>query len=614
MRKNSEILLVDNDLINVLALTNILRSHGYENVRNIKPADCETSLLAKNSPSLIVLNIDNTGSGNLQLLNNLVRELGSDKVPILIVSHDINSEICEKALRAGASSALAWPFTEQSVITHVGALLQENSQKNGSSQSSVAGGNGQVAKAVNSNKAVGSMNSMNRQARPIIHVDDSPLTGYDALTGLANTASMRDHLSNAMRNISDDDRVVAALIFSLENFGDISKSLGLSNGDEILKLAAQRISDSIAKLSNGNGEDCFAARYSGGKFVVVLNNLDSETKAISAAHRVLAALSSPYELQNIVLDVGAQVGVSLAPRFTDGATELLRQAEVALHNAKMVGQPLIVYEDEIDDYDPKRLALMADLRKAINNNDLFLVYQPKMNLKTGVVSGVEALLRWQHPQAGLIPPNDFIPMAEKSSVIKPLTVWVLNNALRQAAAFAKSGIDISIAVNISASSLRDDSLVGYTKMLLQKNNIAPEKLIMEITESAMMKDPVMALNLLHQLSQLGVQISIDDYGTGYSSLAYLKRMPVNEMKIDRTFIKDMANDEDDRSIVDTTISMGHNFGLRVVAEGVEDRETIALLNKMGIDQVQGFYYARPMPVDELYDWMTVDNRVAWAIR
>ena len=257
---------------------------------------------------------------------------------------------------------------------------------------------------------------------------------------------------------------------------------------------------------------------------------------------------------------------------------------------------------------------MADLRKAINNNDLFLVYQPKMNIKTGVVSGVEALLRWQHPEAGLIPPNDFIPMAEKSSVIKPLTVWVLNNALRQAASFANSGLDITIAVNISASSLRDDSLVGYTKMLLQKNNIEPERLIMEITESAMMKDPVMALNLLHQLSQLGVQISIDDYGTGYSSLAYLKRMPVNEMKIDRTFVKDMASDEDDRSIVDTTIGMGHNFGLRVVAEGVEDRETIELLNKMGIDQVQGFYYARPMPIDELYDWMTIDNRVAWAIR
>lgn len=608
MRKNSEILVVDNDLINILALTNILNSHGYKEVRTIKPADYESQLFSRDLPSLIILNIDNTSSGNLHALHRIVQELGPAKIPVLVVTQDINSEVCEKALRMGASSALAWPFTEQSVLTHVTALLA------GSEMESLSSKHMPGTQPVNITQAETSMSRVSGQQRPIVHIDDSPLTGFDALTGLANTASMRDHLSNAMRNISDDDRVVAALIFSLENFGDISKSLGLSNGDEILKISAQRISESITKLSNGTEEDCFAARYSGGKFVVVLNNLDSETKAISAAHRVLAALSIPFELSNIVLDVGAQVGVSLAPRFTDDATELLRQAEVALHSAKMVGQPLIVYEEEIDDYDPRRLALMADLRKAINNNDLFLVYQPKMNVKTGVISGVEALLRWQHPEAGLIPPNDFIPMAEKSSVIKPLTVWVLNNALRQAAAFASSGIDITVAVNISASSLRDDSLVGYTKMLLQKNNIEPEKLIMEITESAMMKDPVMALNLLHQLSQLGVQISIDDYGTGYSSLAYLKRMPVNEMKIDRTFVKDMATDEDDRSIVDTTINMGHNFGLRVVAEGVEDRETIELLNNMGIDQVQGFYYARPMPVEELYDWMTVDNKVGWAIR
>jgi len=608
MKKKSEILLIDNDLINILALTNILNSHGFENVRNVKPADCESPFFSRYLPSLIILNIDNTSSGNLHILNNVVQELASTKVPILVVTQDVNSEVCEKALGMGADSALAWPFTEQSVLTHVSALLRD------SQQNSISGNSSPAPVATNMTRTESNMSRANDQLRPTVHIDDSPLTGFDALTGLANTASMRDHLSNAMRDISDDDRVVAALLFSLENFGDISKSLGLSNGDEILKIAAQRISDSISKLSNGNDEDYFAARYSGGKFVVVLNNLDSETKAISAAHRVLAALSTPFELRNIVLDVGAQVGVSLAPRFTDDGTELLRQAEVALHNAKVVGQPLIVYEEEIDNYDPKRLALMADLRKAINNNDLFLVYQPKMNMKTGAISGVEALLRWQHPEAGLIPPNDFIPMAEKSSVIKPLTVWVLNNALRQAAAFASSGIDITVAVNISASSLRDDSLVGYTKMLLQKNNIAPERLIMEITESAMMKDPVMALNLLHQLSQLGVQISIDDYGTGYSSLAYLKRMPVNEMKIDRTFVKDMANDEDDRSIVDTTINMGHNFGLRVVAEGVEDRETIELLNKMGIDQVQGYYYARPMPVEELYDWMTIDNKVAWAIK
>ena len=598
INKNMQhILLVDNDLVNVLALKNILNSHGYGNISNVKPVDSENLLSATKKPSIVILNIDNTNSSSLLVLKQMINELGDSKIPLLVVSRDVNSTLIRDAMKLGARGVIASPFEEESIISQVEACIQ------GTAASGSSGGNMKNSSA----------RKQARSARISTGIDDSTLTGFDALTGLANTASMRDYLSDAMRDIDDDDRVVAALIFSLENFGDISKSLGLANGDEILEITAERITTSVEKLSDVDDEDHFTARYSGGKFVVILNNLESETKAISAAHRVLSSLSSPFELSNIVLDVGAQVGVSLAPRFTNSAIELLRQAEVALHNAKAVGQPLIVYEEEIDDYDPKRLALMADLRKAINNNDLFLVYQPKINVKTGVISGVEALLRWQHPEAGLIPPNDFIPMAEKSSVIKPLTVWVLNNALRQAAAFAGSGVDISIAVNISASSLRDDSLVGYTKMLLQKNNISPERLIMEITESAMMKDPVMALNLLHQLSQLGVQISIDDYGTGYSSLAYLKRMPVNEMKIDRTFVKDMASDEDDRSIVATTIGMGHNFGLRVVAEGVEDQETVDLLNKMGVDQVQGFYYAKPMTVDELYEWMTVDNKVAWSI-
>ena len=608
MQNTSDILLIDNDIINVLALKNILNANGYPNVRDIKPAHYEHSFFAKEIPSLIILNLDNTCSSNLHVLKKIYHELGDIQVPVLLVSQDINSELTTSALELGADSALAWPFTERSVLTHVHALVGEQDSGQFVDDASYH------AAPSTPHQAVAKKHNQTTWTRPALDFEELQLTGYDALTGLANTASMRDYLSSAMRDISNDDRVVAALLFSLENFGDISKSLGLTNGDEILKISANRISGAIAKMSDLDEDDCFAARYSGGKFVVILNNLESETKAISSAHKVLAALSTPFELPNIVLDVAAQVGVSLAPRFTDEGTELLRQAEVALHNAKIIGQPLIVYEEEIDHYDPKRLAMMAELRKAINNNDLFLVYQPKINVKTGVISGVEALLRWQHPESGLIPPNEFIPMAEKSSVIKPLTVWVLNNALRQAALFAKSGLDITIAVNISASSLRDDSLVGYTKMLLQKNNIDPRRLIMEITESAMMKDPVMALNLLHQLSELGVQISIDDYGTGYSSLAYLKRMPVNEMKIDRTFVKDMASDEDDRSIVDTTINMGHNFGIRVVAEGVEDRESVELLTRMGVDQVQGYYYARPMPIDELYDWMTIDNKVAWAIR
>ena len=607
---NARILLVDNDLVNVLALKNILHAHGFLNITNSKPISSERIVEKNNIPAVVVLNIDNTNGSHLQVLKTLHQELCIYNVPILVLTRDVNSDITNNAIKAGAKEVIGWPFGETEVIARINSLLENHFL----SQMVKEGGSAQKETVSSQHLQV---IELTRQIDQIKKAQEhnKHLAGFDALTGLANTASLCDHLRNILRNVQEEDRIVAMLLFSLENFSDITKSVGYDSGDKILQIAANRISESVEKLSRGGNseKDYFTAKYSGGKFVVVLNDLDSETKAISIAHRILATMSSSFELSSMALDISTQVGVSLAPRFTTEATELVRQSEVALHNAKLGSQPLIVYEKEIDNYDPRRLALMAELRKAINNDSLYLVYQPKVNIKTGVISGVEALLRWNHPELGLIPPNEFIPMAEQSSVIKPLTVWVLNNAMRQATAFACSGLDIAIAVNISACSLRDDSLVGYTKMLLQKNNIQPDRLILEITESAMMQDPNMGLNLLNQLSDLGVQISIDDYGTGYSSLAYLKRLPVDEMKIDRTFIKDMAVDEDDRLIVGTTIDMGHNFGLRVIAEGVEDGQTVDLLKQMGCDQVQGFYYAKPMPVDELYDWMTVDNKVAWTL-
>ena len=608
--KNARILLVDNDLVNVLALKNILHTHGFRNITNSKPISSERIVEKTALPALVVLNIDNTNGAHLQVLKNLQQELSLYNVPILVLTRDVNSEITYDAVKLGAKEVISWPFGETEVVTRISSLLENYFL----SHMIKKGSHGEKGAVSNQHLQVIELTRQIDQIKKT-QEESKQLAGFDALTGLANTASLCDHLRNILRGVQEEDRIVAMLLFSLENFGDITKSVGYDSGDKILQIAANRISESVDRLTRGDNseEEFFTAKYSGGKFVVVLNDLDSETKAISIAHRILAAMSATFELPDMVLDIGTQVGVSLAPRFTTEATELVRQAEVALHNAKMGSQPLIVYEKEIDNYDPRRLALMAELRKAINNDSLYLVYQPKVNIKTGVISGVEALLRWNHPELGLIPPNEFIPMAEQSSVIKPLTVWVLNNAMRQATAFARSGLDIAIAVNISACSLRDDSLVGYTKMLLQKNNIEPDRLILEITESAMMQDPNMGLNLLNQLHDLGVQISIDDYGTGYSSLAYLKRLPVSEMKIDRTFIKDMAVDEDDKLIVGTTIDMGHNFGLRVIAEGVEDGQTVDLLKQMGCDQVQGYYYAKPMPVDELYDWMKVDNKVAWTL-
>jgi len=606
--KNSELLLVDNDLVNILALKNILESCQFAHISHVIPASTQQYFSANKLPSLIVLNVDNTSADGFGVLKKLKQEMGLNKIPILLVTENVESEYLREALQLGGKEILVLPFKAPEVVSRVTNMLENYFLSNRHLESDQKS----ISKSHEHLKVI----ELTRELGKKISSVEGQKANYDTLTGLANTSGLRIHLDSVLNNIREDDRIVALLLFSLENFGDVTKSLGYDSGDEILKIAASRITDSVRKIAGSSDylDNYFIAKYSGGKFAIILNDLQSETMAISIGHRILATMTLPFELPEMVLDIGIQVGVSLAPRFTCSATELLRQSDVALYAAKAISQPLIVYEKDIDRYDARRLALMADLRKAINEDSLYLVYQPKINVKTGEISGVEALLRWNHPELGLIPPNEFIPLAEKSSVIKPLTVWVLNNAMRQASAFAQSGLNISMAVNISACSLRDDSIVGYTKMLLQKNNVAADRLTMEITESAMMQDPNMALSLLKQLSLLGVQISIDDYGTGYSSLAYLKRMPVNEMKIDRTFIKDMAFDEDDRLIVGTTINMGHNFGLRVVAEGVEDRETIDILRKMGVDKVQGFYYAMPMPIDELYDWMTVDNKAAWSLR
>ena len=609
--QDANILIVDDNLVNVLALKKILNAHSFNNIDSYKPEGDEPFVIDENCyPELVILNLDLEEFISTDVIST-VRNYSTQKpIPILVFTRNIDAHKTDVALRTGATDLLWVPFAENEVIARTRVLLENHFMKHILSEQD-------VGDAINNHLQVVELQRQLENSRK--SESEKMLLAYqDPLTGLKNSSALFQHLKEILVDIKEKRRDIAVWLFSLEKFSEISKTLGFESGDEILKTVAKRINSSVEKMRDkrkvGNYKhNMFCARYSGGKFVVVLDHLDSETSAVSMAHRILAGVSSPYELPGIVLEINTQVGITLAPRYGDDAGELLRQAEVALQSAKTSNQPMVVYENSLDNYDPLRLALMAELRHAINNDALHLVYQPKFNIKTGVISGVEALLRWDHPQRGLIPPMEFIPLAEQSSVIKPLTVWVLNVAMRQAMEFAKSNIDIAIAVNISASSLRDDSLVGYVKMLLNKNHVDPDRVILEITESAMIQDPAMGLKILNQLNNLGVEISIDDYGTGYSSLAYLKRLPVTEMKIDREFIKDMAVDEDDKLIVGTSIKMGHSFGLRVIAEGVEDKETVRILKELDCDQVQGMYYASPMKVDDLYDWMALDNKVAWRI-
>jgi EAL domain-containing protein (putative c-di-GMP-specific phosphodiesterase class I) len=276
---------------------------------------------------------------------------------------------------------------------------------------------------------------------------------------------------------------------------------------------------------------------------------------------------------------------------------------MAMQAAKRLSGGCVVYSPECDPYDPRRLALLGELRRAIEADQLVLHYQPKVDLKTRAVVGAEALVRWRHPKRGMVPPDQFIPLAEQGGLIKPLTRWVLDHALSQCEAWTRERPKIPVAVNLSARNLHDPQLVELVASLLASRGVAPELLQLELTESAVMTDPVRAGEILSVLGASGVGISIDDFGTGYTSLAYLRRLPVSELKIDKSFVMGMAHGDEDTAIVRSTNDLGHNLGLSVVAEGVEDESTLDLLGSFGCDAAQGFYMGRPMPPDDLARWL-----------
>jgi EAL domain-containing protein (putative c-di-GMP-specific phosphodiesterase class I) len=322
------------------------------------------------------------------------------------------------------------------------------------------------------------------------------------------------------------------------------------------------------------------------------------------AERLAVALRPPVELDGFLLEADASIGIA---RYPDDGTDLdtlLRRADVAMYAAKAKHLPHVAYSPDIDEYDPERLALVADLRRALDAEELVLHYQPQLDLRTRSVGAFEALVRWQHPRLGLLQPAAFVEMAEHTGLIRPLTYYVVRQALRQCAAWGAAGHHVQVAVNVSPRSLLDRELVTAIDAALTETALSAAHLKLEITETAIMVDPAAALEVLNQLAARGIALSIDDFGTGYSSLAYLRRLPVGEVKIDRSFVHTMVRENGDRAIVRSTIDLAANLDLTVVAEGVEDRETLEELARMGCDVAQGYFIGRPVPHSELAPWLS----------
>lgn len=430
---------------------------------------------------------------------------------------------------------------------------------------------------------------------------------HNRITGLPNRTFLRTALDNLL--VAEQDRLrFSLLLISLNNFHEFNKTLGHSNGDAILRIITERLSrlaqsvHGVIPIERTELRQYYVAGVEGVTFAVML-----ELRSISEQHDIvqnlLLNLEKPFEYHNLTLDVDATCGIAHFPDNGKTSEDLLRNAHIALEAASSNKQKLAEYCPEIDPYNARRLSLLGELRHAIENNSLQLYFQPQISLKDFSVAGAEVLIRWIHPEYGFIPPDEFIPLAERTGVIHPLTYWICRQAFEFKRSLEAQGIDIHLSINISARNLQDPHFVREVARLADEVGISLKRIIMELTETAVMTDPEDALRVMKELNGQGVRLSIDDFGTGYSSLSYLKQLPVDEIKIDRSFVMEMVKNNDDQVIVHTTLTMGHNLSMEVVAEGIEDANTLRTLRDMGCDLAQGYHIARPMPAADFFTWM-----------
>ena len=422
--------------------------------------------------------------------------------------------------------------------------------------------------------------------------ENEHLALHDTLTGLPNRNLFRDRTEQAVRAARRDGDSVALLLIDLDRFKEVNDTLGHRNGDEMLVEVGERLRRSVREIDT-------VARLGGDEFGVVLSRVRSVDDAVALGEKLRFAISEPMILAGVLLDVDVSVGIALYPRDGDDIDVLLQRADVAMYAAKDERTGVELYRADSDEYSTTRLALVAELRRAIEHSELVLHYQPKFELATRTMTGVEALVRWQHPERGLLAPIDFVPTAERTGLIRQLTRYVLASALAQVRTWRDAGVDLSVSVNLSARDLVDVELPDHISGLLAEHDVPADRLALEITETVLLSDPVRARVVVDRLAALGITLSIDDFGTGYSSLAYLERLPVDEIKIDKSFVLKMVADDNDAVIVRSIVDLGHNLGLKVVAEGVEEEAAWTMLRSLGCDLAQGYLLARPVTPEQV---------------
>ena len=423
---------------------------------------------------------------------------------------------------------------------------------------------------------------------------------HDLLTGLMNRAALERDINYSIEHRKGKGTCSALLLIDLDRFKEINDTLGHAVGDRLLVILAKRL---VAENDAGSMCRGVVARLGGDEFAVWLGDLSGTSVAEVVASRVLAALVAPFDIEDYRLEIGASIGIAVLAEDSINANEMVRRADVAMYVAKRRGDGYSVYDGSDDSNSRERLALIGEIGNAVRLGEFELEYQPKVTLETRVPTGFEALARWRHPRLGLLQPGRFIPLAELSDVIRPLTLWVLDRALAQLSDWRGEGYVLRMAVNLSARHLMDDACPDQIRRLLEKHNVPAAQLELEITESALIADPIRATQVLMRIHATGVHLSIDDFGTGYSSLSHLMRLPLNSLKIDMSFVLHMLTNPKCAAIVESTINLAHNLGLSVVAEGIESEQVRAALHLLGCNEGQGFVIGRPMSGTDASSWL-----------
>jgi len=417
---------------------------------------------------------------------------------------------------------------------------------------------------------------------------------HDALTDLPNRSLFYDRVEQAILSANAQNKTLSIVLFEIENYKDIYDALGRNNSDLVLKQISSRLQGVLQHYDN-------VARLEGSTFSLLIH--DEQEHALQVVNNIQESMQSAFIVERLQVAINSGAGIVHFPEHGEDVDTLVQRAGIALYMARNSKAGHAVYDPSFDEHSPQRLTLMSELRHAIQRDELVLHYQAKVSLKTNQVHGVEALIRWNHPKHGFIPPEEFILMAERTRTIQQVTTWVLRQAFTDCAKWNLAGKELKVSINLSTKDLHDPELPDFIEGIRAATKVNPSWIMFEITEGSIMTDPEQALEILQRLDSMGYQLAIDDYGTGYSSLAYLKKMPLNELKIDRSFVQDLLSDENDAVIVSATINLAHNLGLETVAEGVENKETLAKLKEFGCDIAQGYYINKPLTAEGIDQWL-----------